>query len=283
MAATEKSIKPLLQLTLFRSIPNVASSQPGPDKFDCYNQAYLACLPLSLLDHVGYGRQYEAETILKRYPDLLLSQASKPVIDITGKIISGTAFQYAMWAMDTHMCTMMLNCLPQNEQGEEIRKRLLEQAEAQIEHFSFQPLISALQTYVDNFDAWDAPQREAHWCEVVGLVKRDLPAHVRQVYCHLDSSFSQVPSCTRGTWPRALGFYNPTNALWEDWDAGLGRSWKCTGWERPGVERLGWVRADLAAINALCAARTADLNRLRQRLQDPIHKLDDVSEAPTCI
>ncbi|MGQ3892784.1 hypothetical protein [Legionella sp. CNM-4043-24] len=245
----------------------------------------------TLIQHVANGRQDEAKAILARFPELLLETGA--AIDIAGYQFTGTAFEYAVWAMDTHMYTMMLDCLPQNEQGEEIRKGLLEQAEAQKEHFNFQPLITALQTYVDNFNAWDWPQRQEHWCKVVGLTQRDLPAHVRHEYCYPDRSFSPVPNFTEKVLPRSLRFFNWVTDSWDNWDAGaagLGSNFAILRGRDAGAflpcggrAAARGARHDLAAVTALCKVRTADLISLTQRLQVPIQKLDDVSEAPTCI
>ncbi|KTC95854.1 hypothetical protein Lgee_2234 [Legionella geestiana] len=248
-----------------------------------------------LLTVVLSGEQHKAERILKQYPQLLLRKTN--FTDPWTKEIfkDKSVFQYAVWAMDNQMYTMMLDCLPQNEQGEEIRKGLLEQAEAQKEHFSFQPLITALQTYVDNFEAWDWPHRRAHWCNIVGGAQRDLPAHVRHEYCHPTRKFASVPGFTDNVLPRSLRFYNWVTRSWLNWDRGtrgLGTDCAIFRGELPhavaSTSGVGGFTLDLAAVTALCEVRTADLISLRQRLQDPIQmapiqKLDDASWAPTCV
>ncbi|MGQ3890780.1 hypothetical protein [Legionella sp. CNM-4043-24] len=239
----------------------------------------------TLIEHAAHGRQDEAKAILAKFPELLLETGA--AIDIAGYQFTGTAFQYAVWAMDTHMYTMMLDCLPQNEQGEEIRKGLLEQSEAQKEHFNFQPLIKALQAYVDNFDAWDWPHRYAHWCKVVGGAQRDLPAHVRHEYCHPDRSFSPVPDFTEKVLPRSLMFYNWVTSSWQNWDGGALGMGSDFAIFRSALPLTGGGRGgpclDLAAVTTLCEVRTADLISLGQRLQTPIQKLDDASGAPICV
>ncbi|CAM3040968.1 hypothetical protein [Legionella worsleiensis] len=293
MAATEdrisKDIKPKLQLTLFGLIRDEASCQPGPEKTEEYNQAWIAAQALQLFEHVGHGRQNEAEVIIRKNIELLKYRPFSSFQDITGVSFSGTAFQYALWAMDTHMYTMMIDCLPQTEQGEEIRKDLLKQAEEQKEHFDFQPLIKALKIYVFCFNGWNWEQRKAHWSKVIGGVQQNLPAHVRHEYCHPTRSFYPVPSFTDKILTRSLNFYNLQNELLMKWDAGisgLGSDFAIGGRRLPsesgGLASPGGDRAtavnDLAGITALCAVRTTDLVLLKQRLQLPIQQPDKVQD-----
>ncbi|HAT9719177.1 TPA: hypothetical protein JBD64_15395 [Legionella pneumophila subsp. pneumophila] len=238
----------------------------------------------TLIEHVAHGRQDEAKAILVKFPELLLETGT--AIDIAGNQFTGTAFQYAVWAMDTYMYTMMLDCLPQNDQGEAIRKGLLEQAKAQKEHFDFQPLITALKTYVDSFDAWDWPQREEHWCKAVGGAQRRLPAHVRHEYCNPDRPFYPVPSFTEKVLTRSLRFYNWGASAWQNWSAdvlGLGSDFAILSAAARSKALSECYRRpagfDLAAITALCKVRLADVTSLKQRLQIPIQKPDNVQDA----
>ncbi|CAM2949888.1 hypothetical protein [Legionella worsleiensis] len=300
MAATEEKIsediKRKLQLTLFGLMRDETSCQPGPDKIKKYNRAWVAAQALELFEHVGYGRQNEAEVILRKNIGLLSYRPLSPFKDITGASFSGTAFQYALWAMDTHMYNMMIDCLPQNEQGEEIRKDLLKQAEEQKEHFSFKPLISALQTCVNNCNSWSTSQLEAHWCKVVGMAQRDLPAHVRHEYCNPFPYLKETPSSKDGL-KRSLRFLkvesgNVLLSNWQTWDAntpGLGIDFAITRgsvynlWSVLGTNIIApyAVVFDLRAITALCRVRTADLTTLMERLQTPIQIAEEASHAPT--
>jgi hypothetical protein len=293
----EQLLSQSFRLTLFMPNHNKTLYKPGPEKCDEYNNAYLACLASELLEHAGHGRQNEAEAIIKEYPEVLVYRPSEPVTDITGEIISYPAFQYAMWAMDTHMYTMMLDCLPKNEKGENIRQALLQQAEAQTEHFDFTPLITALQIYVSNYETWSLEEREAHWCKFVGAAQRALPAHVRHEYCHPDRSFSPVPDFTVKVLIRSLKFYNWNNSSWQSWDdglSGLGSDFAIASRGAPiqrkdrgeaawfAIGSLESARMDLAAITALCEVRKADLISLGQRIRVPIQNLEDVPNA-SCV
>lgn len=237
-----------------------------------------------LLTYVLSGEQVKAEWILKRYPDFLLRK-----IDFTDPWTKKTfnhksVFQYAFWAKDRHMYNMMLDCLPQNEQGEEIRKGLLEQAKELTEHFDFTPLIRTLQIYVDNFVAWGRSKRTLHWCTVVGLAQQNLPVHVRQEYCNPDRLFYPVPDFTEPFLIRSLRFYNWASSTWMNWDCGLtGLGSDFAIGARGSVRRersceVGHqaVKFDLKAVTALSKVRTADLSSFMQRLQTSIQKPDDV-------
>lgn len=77
------------------------------------------------------------------------------------------------------MANMMLDCLPQNEEGDMIRLDLVCQYKELMakgvvyqlkgvkheneRHFSFQPLFTALRTDVDRHDGWTESERKLHW------------------------------------------------------------------------------------------------------------------------
>ncbi len=64
-------------------------------------------------------------------------------------------------------------------------------------HFDFTPLITALQEYVNGYNAW---HNAFNWNEMhhtwmkVGMAQRDVPAHVAQEYCRPDRKFFPLPS-----------------------------------------------------------------------------------------
>ena len=74
-----------------------------------------------------------------------------------------------------------------------------------------EPLISALQRYVDGYDNWARTQNwdamKAAWMEV-GLAQRDIPVHVLNEYCHPDRSFNPRPEFNEERLPRNIRFYN---------------------------------------------------------------------------
>ena len=258
-------------------------------------------LLLKLLEFVCTGNQIRAQKLLEFRPDLAAKRAS--FTDWFGDTLRCSPFEYALSDKDLrYMCPMMLDCLPINEEGEDIRIELDNQLKVfeimgltctssdgktyTKTYFSLEPLKQALKTYIDNFDNWTWPQRETHWCTGVGQAQLRLPAHIRQHYCDPDESFDGKPTFTKAEFTRSLKFYNYLKNDYESWDKGLtglgvdfamGGSWGAGllglmgGMER-GDRYRGTI--DLAAIAALDEMRTkTDLPLLKQRLKSPLQKL----------
>ena len=121
-----------------------------------------------LLRFVAEGEQDKAEALIQKDKNLLLHAGT--VTDLSGREFKRiTAFQYALWAMDWHMWTMIQKYLPKEAQAEQLQV-LETKGTAHGKHFSLQPLTGALQTYVDNAEkVWKYDQRATdHWCKVVG-------------------------------------------------------------------------------------------------------------------
>ena len=186
------------------------------------------------LQHVAYGQQTGAEAMLRADRSLLAE--SGEFTDYSGRRFICSAYEYAYWAKDTHMCRMLAQV---DEEGkshldEEMKAILREridrmeamdpetgqakgltywqnEAKHRSAHFDLTPLITALQEYVSGFAAWYEAKnwtaREAAWLRV-GLAQREVPAHVAQEYCRLDRSFDPTPGFTEATLPRGLFFYN---------------------------------------------------------------------------
>ena len=246
-----------------------------------------------LLLLVAKGEQAKAETILKKNTALIseLLVNGGDVTDYSGrKYTNISAFQYALWALDTHMWRMILHYLPKDQAVKEALKNqylavekdgvsyeLRGEIHNNQHHFDGSTLTTALQAYIANYDGWNWPQREEHWCGQVGMAQRDVPAHVAQEYCHPGRSFYPTPEFNEKTLERSLNFFNDTagmEGVVDTWwpasasaSSGLGVDfgiWR----ERAddgahGVEACGRGKTaasiDLAAVTALCNVRTADL------------------------
>ena len=258
-------------------------------------------LPPLLLQSVARGEQDKAASILASCPPLLSHRGD--VTDYSGRTFKNiTAFQYALWAMDTHMCRMILDAIPPGPTGDALRADLIHQYEEleadgvtyELEgqtytnqhHFDFSPLITALQDYVDHVDGWYNTQNwaemERQWCTVVGLAQRYVPAHVAQEYCHPTRSFHPTPKFNERGLERSLTFHNYRNGTDMLWWPKVGSSSSVLGvdfgilraeltWLAPaglGPHRralAGWI--DLAAMTALCEVRTADLKQTLEILK----------------
>ena len=159
-----------------------------------------------LLQFVAEGEQEKAEKLIQKDPRLLL--LSGDVKDLSGREFKQiTAFQYALWAVDWHMWTMIQKYLPKEDQ--EIQLRELEiRSTAYGKHFTLTGLANALQFYVDNALIhrngywrlnWSA---ETYWSQGVGQEQKLLPAHVVNEYCRLDRTFNPCPMEWKSELPR---------------------------------------------------------------------------------
>lgn len=275
-------------------------------------------LTAKLLLYIARGEQDKAEQILigtrepsgrqimNGRPDLLFKRGD--VTDYSGRTFKNiTAFQYALWAMDTHMCRMIIHAIPEDAEGEALRAELINQYEElevhgvtyELEgqtytnqhHFNFSRLIEALQSYVDSFDGWgnELLPYEAQidlWCQVVGLEQRYVPAHVAQEYCHPTRSFNPTPTFNDPTLERSLSIFNYSNGRMMEWfdtspSLVLGKNFgivrtgtpdfiEAAGWvgvSYPGARCRKTVAKDVAAIMALCKVRSSDLRQTLESLR----------------
>ncbi len=257
------------------------------------------------LQYVAKGRQEEAEALLTATPanTQMLLRMPRVFTDYSGRSFHCTAYEYAYWAKDTHMCRML-----ESHMDEETKALMLaridemessglgyqQQGEThRTKHFDCTPLKQALQQYVDGYGNWFATSRwaamEAAWM-IVGKAQRDVPAHIAQEYCRDDRSFSPTPQFNEVALPRTLTFYNFNMESRDSWfpllssDSGLGFSFSLIrgasgramerGQTRPG--RTGGARPgkslvllDLAAITRLDEVRTLDLTLSRDHLNPP--------------
>ena len=253
-----------------------------------------------LLTCVAYGQQDEAEKLLttcQMNTNYELTQASlqlnsAPFTDYSGRTFDCTAYEYAYWAKDTHMCrmlekhmdadtkaAMLAKCEKMEREG---LKYMQDGQEFNSRHFDFTKLKDALKAYVGGYDGWFAannwPAMDAAWLKV-GLEQRDVPAHVVHEYCNPNRPFYPMPSFDRPPSSRILTFYNWGTGSLESWfplgageNSGLGFDFTLyRGSERgrPLVCWKGWLQGaalDLAAVSRLDKVRSADLTQLREAL-----------------
>ena len=157
-------------------------------------------------NYVGYGRQKEAEAILKSNPKLATaygaltdcSVESKTYLPRTWKNI--TAFQYAVLSLDYHMWVMIqkyMNTENVSQQiAEIINKATLRDKQGWIikagnsdwPQTGWLSLIEALYSFVDYRRHSTDSDLRRHWCQQVGGGQLALPAHVINEYYHPYSS-----------------------------------------------------------------------------------------------
>ncbi|CAM4389298.1 MAG: hypothetical protein LEGION0403_FIIPPAGN_02631 [Legionella sp.] len=267
---------------------------------DIYTTFHPPRLLNALLLSVAHGNQVNAEKILKRYPELLMEKGT--LTDYSGRTFKDiTAFQYALWALDTrYMCTMMLNCIPQNELGEKIRISLLnQQGEHEIngvtytlknktyqeKHYDCEPLVRVWQEYDDARSYIDPiiPMRSRDdinkdWQELaVGI-----PAHFSQHYCDLEHPFNYgfEISFTEPVFKRTLNFYNEVVSELKTFFrtpmvAGIFYSKDMTKDELDEMKKPNWkrdrdLRNYMHFFSTLSEVRTKDIMFLKERLATPV-------------
>lgn len=275
-------------------------------------------LPKQLLDkflkRVAYGEQDKVEALFtKAYPlgpeippeiyqgnerkrqEALLYRGR--LTDYSGRTFDCSAYEYAYWAKDTHMCRMlerymddatkelMLARINEIERIDETTGKPIglkyqqNGAEHRSAHFDLTPLITALQEYVNGYDEWFTARNwaamKAAWMKV-GMAQRDVPAHVAQEYCRPDRSFFPLPSFNvdredipREALPRVLALYNWNNEYNEENDLWfpLGRADSGLGFDfaviRRGDERAGLARRVVTAWLGFDLAAITRLDEVR--------------------
>lgn len=280
--------------------------------FSLFKPNFKSELVKKLLVCTAWGQQDEVEKLLKTSPELMLEKTT--FTDCSGRTFSNiSAFEFVLWALDTrYMATMMFNCLPKNKIGLKLATELEKQyynhqehgvtytLEGKVfteNHFDFKVLINALQTYIDNYDKWDWPQRGKHWCTVIGKAQCYLPAHVMQHYCELNVTFYPLPKFEAEQFVRTLKFYNYDNNKEIAWagttassldsvlgdNFGIGRGSDRCPWPSLGAG-LGCAKVDLVTITTLCKVRTLDYLVIPSLLASLFEKSAAVDETPySCV
>ena len=255
---------------------------------------------------VAKGNQDRADKLLtgnpERTQELLRSTAT--FTDYSGRTFNCTAYEYAYWAKDTHMCRMLERSMS-GETKADIAARInkMESLDKTTNepvgltysqhgkdyhsaHFDLSALKTALNEYVQGYDNWERTSNwaamEAAWMKV-GLAQRDVPVHVINEYCRKDRSFNPCPEFKEDKLPRELMFYNwnsdKEEALFPlviSASSGLGINFSLLrGGDAAGfgatARRVGWMSSrpgwvDLAAVNRLDEVRTTDLTQSREIL-----------------
>lgn len=269
------------------------------------------------LQRVAYGEQEQAERL---FTDVYQGNVEKiqtalccqrRFTDYSGRTFHCSAYEYAYWAKDAHMCRMLerhmddatkAQMLARIKEIERIDKATGKPkglkyqqhgAEHRSAHFDLTPLITALQEYVNGFDAWRAAKNwaamRAAWMKV-GIAQRDVPAHVAQEYCRPDRSVVPLPffnvdreGVRRETLPRVFAFYNWNNHRDELWfplgQVGSGLGFDFALVRLPAGVDGRWVVGlagllerpddDLAAVSHLDKVRTVELAQSREHLKPP--------------
>ena len=261
---------------------------------------YSIFYPKKLFDKflqcAAFGKQDKLEQLFRdvfsSFPDKIQKALRHRGVftDYSGRTFYCSAYEYAYWAKDTHMCRML-----EAHMDEETKAKILawindidamglsyqqNDETHQSKNFDFTPLKTALQTYINGFDAWhsasDWTSNEAAW-RAVGMAQRDVPAHLAQEYCRPDRSFAPLPSFTEETLPRVLEFSIYLNNI--SWfplpsqSSGLGFDFTITreNYGATGIIGRGAIKEsaafDLSALHCLDEVRNLDLIESRENLK----------------
>ncbi|HAT8179865.1 TPA: F-box protein [Legionella pneumophila] len=246
-----------------------------------------------ILLHVVRGEHETVKAMLEENIDLIYRKHK--VTDCSGRTFNISAFEYALWALDKHMWTLMLECISKDKKGNEVLQILLGQyknvstkgvtytlhGETITEnHFDFEnTIVKELQTQVNSINVpgeknWGAINKQ--WREGVGGAQRLLPAHVVYEYCS-DEPFHPMPKFTAQP-KSSKQFYNWITRKDENWfdlnsklgvdfaiykgrHEGVQPAVSCAEVARPKTHR------ELIAIKALCKVRKEDFLNLKSRLE----------------
>jgi hypothetical protein len=252
------------------------------------------------LHHVAQGKQDEAQGVLKEAPEAQTLLTSPGTFsDYSGRTFYCTAYEYAYWAKDTHMCRMMEQHMDHATKAELLRRvNTIEEHGLQFQqngteyrtpYCDLTPLTMALNYYVQGHDQWmktnNADKIKQAWLNV-GLAQRDLPVHVINEYCRPDRPLQPTPLFKENTLPRVVAFLSyPEERAMELFplaisdSSGLGVNFALlramrletargvNGYIKWGPQDYVMAGFDLAAVLLLDEVRTAERAQSREILK----------------
>lgn len=168
-----------IQATLACSQQIEATSKIVQDKLNVPEASRL------LLKRVTEGHLVEVQTLLEKAP--LLSLVTATVTDLSNRTFKNiTALQYAAWALDIEMCTLIMNYSGIHNASIQL-KALSEEPEQYSSHganYDIMPLASKMGTYMANYNTkWDYPECCRYWQKEVGGEQRKCPAWLIYTWC----------------------------------------------------------------------------------------------------
>jgi len=215
------------------------------------------------------GEQDKAEAMLKSNAALALVPGD--ITDLSKRTFTNiTGFQYAVWALDWHMWTMIKKYLPDEAAREQVKGfETGSWVKSCGVHVDLGMLIQAYETTTDLYNSSKAAGDTA-WVRQVGGAQLLLPAHVINEYCHPTRSFRPLPNfknaaalprtrlLAEGDWTRAYSGLGERNAIVR-MDLPRANARQCAS--------SFVVGSDVAAIRALSSTRTAQREELIAELR----------------
>jgi ankyrin repeat protein len=142
---------------------------------------------------VAAGEQDEAEAMLNRNRDLALGHGD--VTDLSKRTFTNiTGFQYAVWALDWHMWTMIRKYL--SDENARFQAEVFKTGpwvENNGIHFNLNTLIQTYETMVYLYKDSES-NGDKVWVQGVGGIQRLFPAHIVNEYCHPTRPFCPIPN-----------------------------------------------------------------------------------------
>lgn len=251
---------------------------------------------LKLLHYAVRGEYDTVQKMLKKDINLIFKKGR--VTDCSGRTFENiSSFEYALWALDKHMWTKILDCLHQNKESKALLVQLcfqynqvkikgvtysLNGKEITEKHFDFEnTIIKELQTQVNLRYAYGTRNWQAihkQWRGGVGGAQKLLPMHVVYEYCSNDP-FDLLPTFPFQP-PSVKEVYNLMTRKSENWfaaDSKLGMDYAIFkgGRDRPIRSRQVVadeqgdgiaIDVDLDGIRALYRVRTQQFINLEAKL-----------------
>ena len=178
----------------------------------------------NLLLGAAHGKQDEVNGLLTK-----LSPESKAKLllqtgtftDYSGRTFNCTAYEYAYWAKDTHMCRMLEVHMDANTKAKMLKRIDVIERDGltykqhglvkHSEHFNMAPLITAYTQYIETYNRGagrvDKRALTVAWL-AIGIAQRELPVHVINEYCNPGRSFDPLPTFKENKLPRCLAYYD---------------------------------------------------------------------------
>ncbi|MCW8409637.1 hypothetical protein OQJ13_11710 [Legionella sp. PATHC035] len=247
----------------------------------------LGDLTQQLLCNTVTGQQDKAERLVDMHPELQLKPGT--ITDYSGRTFKNiTAYEYAYWAKDTHMCRMLERHMDREtklamlKRCEAIEKNGLTYEQHGVEvkgskHYDMTPLLSALKNFRDRHNNWSTL-----WGLQVMLAadllivqaQRDVPVHVANEYCRKDRSFYPTPTFKEDTLPRKLKIYHTGSESNGSWFSNFNNTFLirnsntiCLSPNWFDLELAERIDIDLAALEQLDKVRTEELAELQEKLR----------------
>ncbi|MCW8408486.1 hypothetical protein OQJ13_05815 [Legionella sp. PATHC035] len=249
----------------------------------------LGDLTLQLLWNTVTGKQDKAEKLVDMHPELQLKPGT--ITDYSGRTFKNiTAYEYAYWAKDTHMCRMLERHMDREtklamlKRCEAIEKNGLTYEQHGVEvkgskHYDMTLLLNALKNFRDylkkEFDFGTVRTKVTQ----VARAQGDVPVHVANEYCLRDRSFYPTPAFKDETLPRTLAarsFIDKASDCWFPLNSEYSRrpffirsddiySFSPSYWH-PSI-LANYIDHDLAALEHLDKVRTEELAELQENLR----------------